>query len=131
MEKLEKRVALVTGGNRGLGLEIGRQLSRLGYRVVLTARDGRRAEEAAQGLDGWASGDVAGVPMDVTDDESVRSAFEQAVKLYGTVDVLVTMPGSRSTGPITERRRPSSGRSGRRWRRTSSAPGVAPAKRSR
>jgi NAD(P)-dependent dehydrogenase (short-subunit alcohol dehydrogenase family) len=93
MEKLEKRVALVTGGNRGLGLEIGRQLSRLGYRVVLTARDGRRAEEAAQGLDGWASGDVAGVQMDVTDDESVRSAFELAVKLYGTVDVLVNNAG--------------------------------------
>src|SRR5688500_16489745 len=99
MEQQEKRVALVTGGNRGLGLEIGRQLSRLGYQVVLTARDGRRAEEAAQGLDGWASGDAAGVQMDVTDDESVRSAFEQAVKLYGAVDVLVNNAGIAIDGP--------------------------------
>jgi len=99
MEKQEKRVALVTGGNRGLGLEIGRQLSRLGYRLVLTARDGARADKAAQGLAGWASGDVAGVPMDVTDDESVRSAFEQAVKLYGTVDVLVNNAGIAIDGP--------------------------------
>ena len=95
----EKRVALVTGGNRGIGLEIGRQLSRLGYRVVVTARDGRCADEAARGLKGWASGDVAGVPMDVTGDESVRSAFEQAVKLYGAVDVLVNNAGIAIDGP--------------------------------
>jgi NAD(P)-dependent dehydrogenase (short-subunit alcohol dehydrogenase family) len=99
MAEQEKRVALVTGGNRGIGLEIGRQLSRLGHRVVLTARDGRRADEAAQSLDGWASGDVAGVRMDVTDDESVRSAFEQAVDLYGTVDVLVNNAGIAIDGP--------------------------------
>ena len=93
MEQQERRVALVTGGNRGLGLEIGRQLARLGYQVVLTARDPQAADEAAQGLDGWANGDVAGVQMDVTDHESVRSAFEQAVKLYGAVDVLVNNAG--------------------------------------
>lgn len=99
MAEQEKRVALVTGGNRGIGLEIGRQLSRLGHRVVLAARDGRRADEAAQSLDGWASGDVAGVRMDVTEDESVRSAFEQAVDLYGTVDVLVNNAGIAIDGP--------------------------------
>ena len=99
MEAHETRVALVTGGNRGIGLEIGRQLSRLGHRVVLTARDGPRADEAAQSLDGWASGDAAGVPMDVTEDESVRSAFEQAVNLYGTVDVLVNNAGIAIDGP--------------------------------
>lgn len=99
MEQQERRVALVTGGNRGLGLEIGRQLARLGYQVVLTARDPQAADEAAQGLDGWANGDVAGVQMDVTDHESVRSAFEQAVKLYGAVDVLVNNAGIAIDGP--------------------------------
>jgi NAD(P)-dependent dehydrogenase (short-subunit alcohol dehydrogenase family) len=99
MELQEKRVALVTGGNRGIGLEIGRQLSRLGHRVVVTARDAHQADEAARGLAGWASVDVVGVPMDVTDDESVRRAFEQAVKLYGTVDVLVNNAGIAIDGP--------------------------------
>ena len=127
MEEQEKRVALVTGGNRGLGLEIGRQLSRLGYRVVLTARDGRRADEAAQGLGGWANGDVAGVPMDVTDDESVRSAFEQAVKLYGAVDVLVNNAGIAIDGPEHRASAPDLSKDpGDAWRRTSSAPGGAP-----
>lgn len=99
MDVQEKRVALVTGGNRGIGLEIGRQLSRRGYLVVLTARDGQRAEEAARTLAGWAHGDAAGVSMDVTDDESVRSGFEQAVKLYGAVDVLVNNAGIAIDGP--------------------------------
>jgi NAD(P)-dependent dehydrogenase (short-subunit alcohol dehydrogenase family) len=95
----EKRVALVTGGNRGIGLEVCRQLSRLGYRVVVAARDSERAEEAAQALDGWATGDAIGVALDVTDDESVRSAFEQAVKEYGAVDVLVNNAGIAIDGP--------------------------------
>jgi NAD(P)-dependent dehydrogenase (short-subunit alcohol dehydrogenase family) len=95
----ERRVALVTGGNRGIGREICRQLSLLGHRIVLTARDGRRAEEAAKGLEGWPTGDVVGVALDVTDDESVRSAFEQAVKRYGAVDVLVNNAGIAIDGP--------------------------------
>jgi len=99
MEVQERRVAFVSGGSRGIGLEIGRQLGHLGYCVVLTARDGRRAHEAAQSLQGWTSGDVVGVPMDVTDDESVRSAFEQAVTLYGAVDVLVNNAGIAIDGP--------------------------------
>ncbi len=95
----DPRVALVTGGNRGIGLEISRQLSRLGYRVVLTARDRQRADEAARTLDGWGSGGVAGITMDITDDESVRSGFEETVKLYGAVDVLVNNAGIAIDGP--------------------------------
>jgi NAD(P)-dependent dehydrogenase (short-subunit alcohol dehydrogenase family) len=95
----ETRVALVTGGNRGIGLEVCRQLSGLGYRVVVAARDRRRAEEAAQSLDGWAQGDVIGVALDVTDDESVRAAFVEAVKRYGAVDVLVNNAGIAIDGP--------------------------------
>ncbi|SRR6266508_6437606 len=99
MQDDEKRVAMVTGGNRGIGLEICRQLSRLGHRVVVASRDGGQALEAARGLDGFAQGDAAGVPLDVTDAESVRSAFEQAVKLYGTVEVLVNNAGIAIDGP--------------------------------
>ena len=47
----EQRVAVVTGGNRGIGLEICHQLARLGYHVVLTARDGGRALDVARDLD--------------------------------------------------------------------------------
>lgn len=95
----EKRVALVTGGNRGIGLEVCRQLSRRGYRVVVAARDRLKAEEAAQALDGWVTGDAIGVALDVTDGQSVRDAFEQAMKQYGAVDVLVNNAGIAIDGP--------------------------------
>ena len=95
----EKRVALVTGGNRGIGFEVCHQLSRRGYRVVVAARDRRKAEEAAQALDGWTTGDAIGVALDVTDGDSVRAAFEEAVKQYGAVDVLVNNAGIAIDGP--------------------------------
>ena len=99
MEQVEKRVALVTGGNRGIGLEICRQLSGLGYRVVVAARDRERAAEAARDLDGWDHGDAIAVELDVTDAGSVRTAFEEAVKRFGAVDVLVNNAGIAIDGP--------------------------------
>jgi NAD(P)-dependent dehydrogenase (short-subunit alcohol dehydrogenase family) len=99
MEQVEKRVALVTGGNRGIGLEVCRQLSGLGYRVVVAARDRQRAAEAARALDSWAHGDAVAVELDVTDEGSVRAAFEEAVKRFGAVDVLVNNAGIAVDGP--------------------------------
>jgi NAD(P)-dependent dehydrogenase (short-subunit alcohol dehydrogenase family) len=99
MEQVEKRVALVTGGNRGIGREICRQLSGLGYRVVVAARDRERATEAARDLDGWDHGDAIAVELDVTDAGSVRTAFEEAVKRFGAVDVLVNNAGIAIDGP--------------------------------
>src|SRR5260221_12049549 len=63
------RVALVSGANRGLGFETARQLARLGYRVVLTARDLNKAEIAAQILRGKQL-DVIPHQLDVANDES-------------------------------------------------------------
>jgi len=78
-----RRVALVTGGNRGIGLEVCRQLAATGLRVILTARDPGRAEAAARDLrkDGL---DVAPETLDVTDEASIRSLSQRV-----EVDVLV------------------------------------------
>jgi len=78
-----RRVALVTGGNRGIGLEVCRQLAATGLRVILTARDPGRAEAAVRDLrkDGL---DVAAETLDVTDEASIR-ALSQRIE----VDVLV------------------------------------------
>ncbi len=48
----DKKVALVTGANKGIGLEIGRQLGKLGFAVVLAARDEAKVNAAAEGLRG-------------------------------------------------------------------------------
>lgn len=76
-------VAVVTGGARGLGVEVCRQLAQAGLRVWLTARDGDRAEEIAATLRG--DGDVRAAALDVTDDASVRALAARLER----VDVLV------------------------------------------
>jgi len=86
-----KRTALVTGGNRGIGLEVCRQLARTGHRVVLGARDLARGEEAARGL--AAEGDVVARRVDVTDFASLRALAAEMERESGGVDVLVNNAG--------------------------------------
>ncbi|MDR1237012.1 MAG: SDR family NAD(P)-dependent oxidoreductase [Propionibacteriaceae bacterium] len=87
-------IALVTGGNKGLGLEIVRQLAERGMRVYLGARDETRGREAVAGL--TTSGDVRFVQLDVTDRESVRAAVALIDAESGRLDVLVNNAGISS-----------------------------------
>jgi NAD(P)-dependent dehydrogenase (short-subunit alcohol dehydrogenase family) len=84
-----QRVAVVTGGNRGIGLEVSRQLAAKGLKVVLTARDLGKAREAAKSL----QGDVAPFALDVTDPEAPGLLLEFAERDLGGVDVLVNTAG--------------------------------------
>jgi NAD(P)-dependent dehydrogenase (short-subunit alcohol dehydrogenase family) len=83
MEEMHGRVALVTGGARGLGVEVSRQLAQAGMTVWLTARDQAQAEEVAAEMAG--DGEVRAAQLDVDDAESVAAL---AAGLEG-VDVLV------------------------------------------
>ncbi|ALG13986.1 SDR family oxidoreductase [Kibdelosporangium phytohabitans] len=83
-------VALVTGGNKGIGLEIVRQLAQQGFTVYLGARDPRRGRAAAAGLAGL---DVRFVRLDVTDPESVEAAVRTVEAETGRLDVLVNNAG--------------------------------------
>jgi len=87
-----KKIAVVTGANRGIGFETCRQLARHGMKVVLAARDEAKGRAAAQRLRDEGL-DVDSVRLDVTDDVSV-SEFARSVKReYGRVDVLVNNAG--------------------------------------
>ena len=81
-----ERLVLVTGGNRGIGLAIARAIQVSGDRVVVTHRSGM----APEGLEG--------VIMDVTDRESVESAFRSIEEKFGTVDVLIANAGITKDG---------------------------------
>jgi NAD(P)-dependent dehydrogenase (short-subunit alcohol dehydrogenase family) len=88
----KQRIAVVTGGNRGIGLEICRQLAQLGYQVVLTSRDEVQGLGAQQRL--MAEGAEVGYhPLDVTDAESVHRLAEVLQQAYRRVDVLVNNAG--------------------------------------
>jgi NAD(P)-dependent dehydrogenase (short-subunit alcohol dehydrogenase family) len=87
-----ERVAVVTGANRGIGLEIVRQLARQGLRVVLTARDAAKGEAArariaAEGLE------VAFHVLDVRDADQARTAAAWVKSRFGRMDVLVNNAG--------------------------------------
>ncbi|WP_027483399.1 SDR family oxidoreductase [Deinococcus pimensis] len=80
----DSRIALVTGGNRGIGLEVCRQLAARGLHVLLAARDEERGERAAESLRAG-GGQVAFVPLDVADEASVHAL----ARAHPRVDVLV------------------------------------------
>jgi len=81
-------VALVTGANRGLGLEIARQLLARGLRVVLTGRDETATRRALEAL-GAAGKNALAVRLDVTDPASIAAARRTAEGRLGPVDVVV------------------------------------------
>ncbi|GAA1506356.1 SDR family oxidoreductase [Nocardioides humi] len=88
----DPRVALVTGGNRGLGLATARRLGREGVTVVIGARDADRGRAAVRGLREagvWASA----VPLDVDDEASATAAAEQIRREHGRLDILVNNAG--------------------------------------
>jgi NAD(P)-dependent dehydrogenase (short-subunit alcohol dehydrogenase family) len=86
------RIAVVTGGNRGMGFETCRQLARRGARVVLTSRDPAKGEAAAGRLQGDGL-DVRHHQLDVADGASVARLVEFIRSEFGRLDILVNNAG--------------------------------------
>jgi NAD(P)-dependent dehydrogenase (short-subunit alcohol dehydrogenase family) len=89
---LDKQVALVTGGNRGIGYELVKQLALKGFKVILASRDPDLGHEAAQKLKELDL-DVSCVVIDVTNQESILQAATRVNELYGRLDVLINNAG--------------------------------------
>jgi short-subunit dehydrogenase len=96
---LAGQAALVTGGSRGLGLLIARELGRSGASVVLMARDQAELDRAEQKLrrDGIEVSTIAG---DVTREADARRAVDAVVSRHGAIDVLVNNAGAVTVGPL-------------------------------
>lgn len=84
----EPRVALVTGANRGIGLEIARQLARRGLKVAIGARDPEKGNAAAATLKSEGL-TVSVVRLDVDEEAAARRAVAEVTKAFGACDVLV------------------------------------------
>lgn len=90
----DKPVALVTGANKGIGLQIAKDLAAHGLTVLVGSRDLGNGEAAAKTIDG----DAHALQLDVTDDASVTAAAERVRKEFGRLDVLVNNAGISHTG---------------------------------
>ncbi len=88
----ETRVALVTGANRGIGLEVARGLARQGFLTVIGARDLAKGQAAADAMKSEGL-EVAVVQLDISDGESVKRAVAEASGLLERLDVLVNNAG--------------------------------------
>lgn len=84
------RVALVTGGNRGIGLEICKQLASSGVMVVLTARDKRRGIEAVSALGSLGLSNVVFHQLEVSDPSSTARSADFIKDMFGKLDILVS-----------------------------------------
>lgn len=87
-----KRIALVTGANKGLGFEISRKLAKQEITVLIGARDEAKGAEAAKKLQ--AEGlDVQSIKLDVTDISSIATAAKTVEEKFGKLDILVNNAG--------------------------------------
>ena len=87
----DRHVAIVTGGNRGIGHEICKELSRAGCYVVLTSRNEEEGRRAVAKLDHHDN--VAFRRLDVTDSKDIASLRDWILKTYGRVDILINNAG--------------------------------------
>lgn len=93
------RIALVTGANQGIGLQIATDLAASGLTVLLASRNLDRGKAAAQTI----AGDVHAIQLDVTDEASIRAAAVQVEQQFGRLDILVNNAAiSRGNGPESE-----------------------------
>jgi len=87
-----KKIALVTGANKGIGLETARQLGKQGITVLAGARDEAKANQAADELSKEGL-DVHGIVIDVNEEGSIREAAARIERDYGRLDILVNNAG--------------------------------------
>lgn len=101
MGRLDGRIALVTGGGQGLGQALARRLSEEGALICVADINGPAAEKCAADL--VSNGRRAiGIQVDVSDEASVRSAFQRLVESYGGLDILVANAGILRAHDIQE-----------------------------
>jgi 3-oxoacyl-[acyl-carrier protein] reductase len=93
LSEWDAKVALVTGGTRGIGRAIARAFSGLGVDVAITGRDPAQVAEAAAELSREASRAVRGVAMDVACHDAVETAVKALVQDRGRIDILVNNAG--------------------------------------
>src|SRR5215813_2352130 len=90
----DKPVALITGANQGIGLEIAKELAAHGLTVLVGSRNFEKGEDAAKSI----GPDAHAIQLDVTDQASITAAAERIRKEFGRLDVLINNAAISNTG---------------------------------
>lgn len=98
MGKLEGKVAVVTGGNSGIGLATAREFSRQGAKVAIFGRDAETLREADTSL----IGESMSIPGDVRSPNDLETLFRRTQERFGAIDVVVANAGGATMQPFLE-----------------------------
>jgi NAD(P)-dependent dehydrogenase (short-subunit alcohol dehydrogenase family) len=96
---LRNKVALITGGSRGLGLIIAEKLCRAGAKVALIARDADELARAESDLVDR-GGEVLTITCDLLEREQIEAAVQETINRFGTIDILINNAGIIQVGPL-------------------------------
>jgi len=99
---VQDKVAIVTGGAKGLGYGISRRLARDGAKLLITGRDGAAAERVAAEIRSEIGTQAVGIAADMADKEQVEGMVARAVAEFGGLDILVTNASSLSPNVLLE-----------------------------
>ena len=94
------KVALITGGSRGLGLAIAREICARRGKVILLARDSEELNRAKSELMKKTGCEVLTLPCDLLDSAQIQAAVQQSVRAFGKIDILINNAGIIEIGPF-------------------------------
>ena len=99
---LAGRSAVITGGSKGIGLAVATRFARSGADVAIVARGREALDHAAKTIDAAASGRVVAVAADVANATDVKRAYDEVMRAFGKVDIVVNNAGTSRTGPFED-----------------------------
>lgn len=99
---LTGRVALITGGSKGLGAAMAAGLASAGAHIIVVSRNGNEAEETADSIARDYGREAVGLRGDVTSEEDVRTIVGAAMDRFGKIDILINNAGINIRGAIDE-----------------------------
>jgi len=98
--KLNGQVALIVGGNRGLGLAMAKALAEAGARIAIAARDEAENNKAANEIRDMYDRDCISCRCDVTIEQEIKNTVRQTFDKFGRIDILINSAGINIRGPI-------------------------------